>query len=138
MNYSNLSYEISRWSLGDLFPAFDSEEMKSGFAAVESRVAEFESQRSNLDDGISVTDFMAFVHQVEEISQMLSRIGYFAGLWYTEDTQNQAAQNFQARVDQFGAEIHNRILFFSLWWKSLDDNNAARLMAGAGAYRLLA
>ncbi len=134
MNYSNLSYEISRWSLGDLFPAFDSEEMKSGFAAVESRVAEFESQRSKLDDGISVTDFMAFVHQVEDISQMLSRIGYFAGLWYTEDTQNQAAQNFQARVDQFGAEIRNRILFFSLWWKSLDDNNAARLMAGAGAY----
>jgi oligoendopeptidase F len=134
MNYSNLSYEISRWSLGDLFPAFDSEEMKSGFAAVESRVAEFESQRSKLDDGISVADFMAFVHQVEEISQMLSRIGSFAGLWYTEDTQNQAAQNFQARVDQFGAEIHNRILFFSLWWKSLDDNNAARLMAGAGAY----
>ena len=134
MNYSILSYEISRWSLGDLFPSYDSEEMKSGFAAVESRVAEFESQRSNLDDGISVTDFMAFVHQVEEISQMLSRIGYFAGLWYTEDTQNQAAQNFQARVDQFGAEVNNRILFFSLWWKSLDDNNAARLMAEAGDY----
>jgi oligoendopeptidase F len=134
MNYSILSYEITRWSLGDLFPSYDSEEMKSGFAAVESRVAEFESQRSNLDDGISVTDFMAFVHQVEEISQMLSRIGYFAGLWYTEDTQNQAAQNFQARVDQFGAEVNNRILFFSLWWKSLDDNNAARLMAEAGDY----
>lgn len=134
MNDSSLSYEISRWSLGDLFPAYDSEEMKSGFAAVESRVAEFETQRSKLNDGISKTDFMAFVHQVEEISQMLSRIGYFAGFWYTEDTQNQAAQNFQARVDQFSAEIHNRILFFSLWWKSLDDDNAGRLMDGAGDY----
>jgi oligoendopeptidase F len=134
MKDSSLSYEVSRWSLGDLFPAYDSEEMKSGFAVVESRVAEFESQRSKLNDGISKTDFMAFVHQVEEISQMLSRIGYFAGLWYTEDTQNQAAQNFQARVDQFNAEIHNRILFFSLWWKSLDDDNAGRLMDGAGDY----
>ena len=134
MKDSSLSYEVSRWSLGDLFPAYDSEEMKSGFAAVESRVAEFESQRSKLNDGISTTDFMAFVHQVEEISQLLSRIGYFAGLWYTEDTQNQAAQNFQARVDQFNAEIHNRILFFSLWWKSLDDDNAGRLMDGAGDY----
>ena len=134
MKDSSLSYEVSRWSLGDLFPAYDSEEMKSGFAAVESRVAEFESQRSKLNDGRSTTDFMAFVHQVEEISQLLSRIGYFAGLWYTEDTQNQAAQNFQARVDQFNAEIHNRILFFSLWWKSLDDDNAGRLMDGAGDY----
>jgi len=134
MNYSKLSYEISRWSLGDLFPAYDSEEMKAGFAAVESRVADFESQRENLNAEISSTDFMALVHQVEGISQLLSRIGYFAGLWYTEDTQNQAAQNFQARVDQFGAEVQNRILFFSLWWKSLDDDSASRLMKGAGDY----
>jgi oligoendopeptidase F len=134
MKYSNLSYEISRWSLGDLFPAYDSEEMKAGFAAVESRVADFESQRENLNAEISSTDFMTFVHQVEEISQMISRIGYFAGLWYTEDTQNQAAQNFQARVDQFGAEIQNRILFFNLWWKSLDNDTAARLMKDAGDY----
>ena len=134
MKYSNLSYEISRWSLGDLFPAYDSEEMKSGFAAVESRVADFESQRENLNAEISSTDFMAIVHQVEEISQLISKIGYFAGLWYTEDTQNQASQNFQARVDQFGAEIQNRILFFNLWWKSLDDDTAARLMKDAGDY----
>jgi len=134
MNYSKLSYEISRWSLGDLFPAYDSEEMKAGFAAVESKVADFESQRENLNAEISSTDFMALVHQVEGISQLLSRIGYFAGLWYTEDTQNQAAQNFQARVDQFGAEVQNRILFFSLWWKSLDDDSASRLMKGAGDY----
>ena len=134
MKYSNLSYEISRWSLGDLFPAYDSEEMKAGFAAVESRVADFESQRENLNAEISSTDFMAIVHQVEEISQLTSRIGYFAGLWYTEDTQNQASQNFQAQVEQFGAEIQNRILFFNLWWKSLDDDTAARLMKDAGDY----
>ena len=134
MKYSNLSYEISRWSLGDLFPAYDSEEMKAGFAGVESRVADFESQRENLNAEISSADFMALVHQVEEISQLISKIGYFAGLWYTEDTQNQAAQNFQARVDQFGAEIQNRILFFNLWWKSLDNDSAARLMKDAGDY----
>ena len=134
MKYSNLSYEISRWSLGDLFPAYDSEEMKAGFAAVESRVADFESQRENLDAEISNTDFMVLIHQVEEISQLISKIGSFAGLWYTEDTQNQAAQNFKARVDQFGAEIQNRILFFNLWWKSLDNDSAARLMKDAGDY----
>ena len=134
MKYSNLSYEISRWSLGDLFPAYDSEEMKAGFAGVESRVADFESQRENLNAEISGADFIALVHQVEEISQLISKIGYFAGLWYTEDTQNQAAHNFQARVDQFGAEIQNRILFFNLWWKSLDNDTAARLMKDAGDY----
>ena len=134
MNYSSLPYKISRWSLGDLFPNYDSEEMKAAYDEVESKVAEFEAQRSKLSEDISSADFLAFIHQVEEVSQQLSRIGSFAGLWYTEDTQNQAAQNFQARVDQFGAEIQNRILFFNLWWKSLTDDSAERLMKEAGAY----
>jgi oligoendopeptidase F len=134
MNYSSLPYQLSRWSLGDLFPAHDSAEMKAAFVDVESKVADFETKRSLLNDEIASDDFMALVRQVEEISQYNSRIGYFAGLWYTEDTQNQDAQNFQARVDQFGAEIQNRMLFFSLWWKALDDDNAARLMKDAGDY----
>ncbi len=135
MNYSSLPYQVSRWSLGDLFPAYDSEEMKASFAAVEAKVAEFEAKRSMLNEEITNDDFLALVHQMEEISQLLSRIGYFAGLWYTEDTQDQAAQNAQAQVDQFGAEIQNRVLFFSLWWKALDDDRAARLMKNAGDYR---
>ncbi len=135
MNYSSLPYQVSRWSLGNLFPAYDSEEMKASFAAVEAKVAEFEAKRSMLNEEITNDDFLALVHQMEEISQLLSRIGYFAGLWYTEDTQDQAAQNAQAQVDQFGAEIQNRVLFFSLWWKALDDDRAARLMKNAGDYR---
>jgi oligoendopeptidase F len=40
-----------------------------------------------------------------------------------------------ARVQQFAAEMQNRTLFFSLWWKELDDANAERLMNEAGDYR---
>ncbi len=33
------------------------------------------------------------------------------------------------------AEMENRVLFFSLWWKELDDANAKRLMDASGDYR---
>ena len=33
------------------------------------------------------------------------------------------------------AEMENRVLFFSLWWKELDDANANRLMDASGDYR---
>lgn len=134
MNYSSLPYKLSRWSLGDLFPAYDSEEMKAAFAEVEAKVAEFEAKRSTLINEIPFDDFMDIVHQVEDINRTLYRIAYFAFLWYTEDTQNQEAQNFQAQVDQFSAGMQNRMLFFSLWWKALDDENAARLMEETGDY----
>ena len=65
MNYSNLTYEVSRWSLGDLFPAYDSEEMKAAFAAVESKVSDFESLRPKLNADIPAADFMAIVRKVE-------------------------------------------------------------------------
>ena len=134
MSNSSTTYELSRWSLGDLFPTYDSEEMKAAFAEVEAQVTAFESKRPDLSEDISRADFMKLVYLVEEIDRMLHRIGYFAGLWYTQDTQNQEAQNFQAQVDQFSAGIQNRMLFFSLWWKGLDDENAARLMEDSGDY----
>ena len=134
MNDKNMSYQLSRWSLADLYPAYDSEEMKAAFAEVEAKVAEFESMRPVLTPEISVEDFMRFVQELDDISRLMSRIGAFGGLWYTEDTQNQAAQNFQAQVDQFNAGIQNRVLFFSLWWKALEDDVAAQLMKEAGDY----
>ena len=134
MNDKNMSYQLSRWSLADLFPAYDSEEMKAAFAEVEAKVAEFESMRPVLTPEISVEDLMRFVQELDDISRLMSRIGAFGGLWYTEDTQNQAAQNFQAQVDQFNAGIENRVLFFSLWWKALEDDVAAQLMREAGDY----
>jgi oligoendopeptidase F len=108
--------------------------MKAAFEDVKTKVADFESKRDLLTNDIAHDDFMELIRQVEEIRQKISRIGYFGGLWYTEDTQNQDAQNFQSQVDQFSAEIQNRILFFSLWWKALDDDTADRLMNGTGDY----
>jgi len=128
-------YTLSRWSLADLYSSYDGEEIKTAFAEVENLVAEFETKRAALVAGISESDFMAIVRQFEEGTRLASRINGFAALWFAEDTQHQAAQNFLARVEQFLANMQNRTLFFSLWWKELDSENASRLMAGAGDYR---
>src|SRR5258706_9483676 len=38
-------------------------------------------------------------------------------------------------MQQFAAEMQNRTMFFSLWWKEVDEKNAERLMSGSGDYR---
>lgn len=135
MNISTLSYTQSRWSLDDLFPAHDSPEMKAAFAEVEAKVADFESGRPRLIPGIEPQEFMDMVCQLEKLSHVAHRIYSFAGLWFSADTQNQEAQNFVSRVDQFMAGMQNRTLFFNLWWKGLEDEESDRLMAQAGKYR---
>jgi oligoendopeptidase F len=130
-----LPYTQSRWSLADLFPSYNSPELEQTFGEVERRVAEFESLRPKLSPQISPADFLDLVQRLEAIQDLGARLYAFAGLSFSADTQDQAAQTLVARVDQFLANMQNRTLFFSLWWKGLEDEVADRLMAEAGDYR---
>lgn len=134
MTVTNVHNAQTQWSLSDLFPSHDSREMKAAFADIEVKVSDFESRREELNPTISGQTFMDIVRQMEAITQVAYRVYAFANLWFYQDTQNQEAQNFNARVDQFMADMQNRTLFFSLWWKELAEQEAERLMANAGDY----
>ena len=125
----------SRWRLHDLFPGPDSPDLQAAFTALDARVGAFESARDQLLPAIEAPALLALIDQLAEITEQAYRLYGFSGLWFSEDTQNQAAQSLQARVEQTLAELTNRTLFFNLWWKALDEDNAARLMAAAGPYR---
>ncbi len=129
------TYSLSAWSLADLFPASDSPEMQAAFADLEASVAAFETNRSRLAAGISSADFLEIVGQLEALNRKGGRVGAFAGLAFSGDTQNQAAQAFMARSDQFLTGLQNRSLFFEIWWKDLDETNAQRLLTASGDYR---
>jgi oligoendopeptidase F len=131
----NGSYQLSQWNLTDLFPAHNSAEMKAAFENVESHVKTFEAKRPQLAADMDQGSFMDMVREMEGISRLMHRIYYYANLWFAAETQDEQAVNFVSRVDQFMAEVQNRTLFFSLWWKSLEEEDAERLMAEAGDYR---
>lgn len=128
------AFQMSRWKLDDLFPGHDSKEMQAALKKLDAQVAAFEKQREKLKPDISEKDFLAILEQMEANTRLAVRIDQFAGLWYAEDTQNQDAQTFQSRIEQTMAEMQNRTLFFSLWWKDLDEENATRLMKASGEY----
>ena len=130
-----MTYKQSPWSLSDLFPAQDSPAMKAAFDELDDKVIVFEALRPNLSADITEEVFMEAINQLEAISRLAHRIGSFAGLSFAADTQNQAILAFQTDVENRMAVISNRTLFFSLWWKSLDDEAAERLMAVSGDYR---
>ncbi len=129
------TFTQSPWSLSDLFPAHDSPEMKAGFDELDGKVIEFEALRPSLSSEMSVDAFLDVIRLLEAISRLAHRIGSFASLRFSADTQDQVIQAFESDVENRMALISNRTLFFSLWWKELDDRAAERLMAGSGDYR---
>lgn len=130
-----MTYKLSPWSLSELFPSQDSPEMKAGFDELDNKVVEFEALRPSLSPEMPVGGFLKMIELLESISRLANRIADFAGLSFAADTQNQAIQAFQSDVESRMAIITNRTLFFSLWWKSLEEPVAARFMTASGEYR---
>ncbi|MFQ5923460.1 MAG: oligoendopeptidase F, partial [Anaerolineales bacterium] len=128
-------YVRERWSLDELFPALDSKEIEDAIKALEAQVASFEELRDRLSADMGPKAFVEALDQYDQMVRSISRIGAYGQMKFTEDTQDQAAQAFQARAHQLGAEMDNRTMFFKLWWKALEDDEAEVLMGAAGDFR---
>ena len=127
-----MTYTQTAWSLEDLFKGYDSPDMQAAQQKVEALAADFETLRAQLSEDMPADAFMAAMRQLEAIHRLIYRIYYYATLRFAADTQNQAAQTAVAQAQQMYANLENRTLFFSLWWKALDDAAAERLMAASG------
>jgi oligoendopeptidase F len=130
-----VQYTQTRWSLADLFWARDGQDMQRAFVDLEAGAARFETHRAQLTLEIAAADFLSIVRELETLNRLAQRIYDFATLSFAADTQDQGAQTFLAQVRQTMAGFENRTLFFSLWWKALDDEPARRLLASSGDYR---
>jgi len=115
-------------------PAHEGKEFEHILAELEQQVAQFEASRERLSPEISDTEFLDVMRLYEVIYATGARLIAYAQLWFSEDTQNQEAVGFMGRMEQLSAEMQNRTLFFSLWWKELDEEPAQRLLAVSGDY----
>jgi len=130
-----MTFTQTKWSLADLYPGFNTPEFESAFDTIEEQVTSFEGLRANLTPDMPADRFLDVIRASEEMTRVANKLYSFAGLSFAANTQDQTALSAQARAQQFLAEMENRTLFFSLWWKDLDDENAKRLMEASGDYR---
>ena len=130
---SEKEFRLSGWILEDLFK--DEDAYKKAQISLNVLVDEFETARKELNEQISEEQFLEIVKKLEQIQNLVYQVYGFAELRFSANTQDQENQAQLANVNQFIADIDNRTLFFSLWWKNLDDRNANRLIKNSGDYR---
>jgi oligoendopeptidase F len=127
------SYQLGKWDLTELVKNPKSPAFQKQIQELERQAKNFEKIKSKLNPKMSSKQFMNILHQVEEISKNMSKIGGYASLSYSSDTQSDEATSLMTKMSKLGSEISNKILFFDLWWKTqVDDKNAKRLMKDAG------
>jgi len=129
------TYSQAPWTLDDLFKGFDDPEFEATFKTIEDEAKTFQDYRSKLTPDINEELFVSIINTYEKFFRMMIRLDGYTQLAFAGDTQDQTVQATLGRVNQFQAEVSNQTLFFNLWWKALDDDNAQRLLDASGDFR---
>ncbi len=123
-----------RWNLDEVLPARSGKLFSNFIEQLESALVEFESGRSYLNDEISSDQFLLLMKSYEQLTKMITRLGSYSYMYFSEDTRSQDSRTFKARAEEINTDAANRILFFELWWKSLDIRTSKRLLGRSGSY----
>lgn len=123
---------LPEWDLTTLLKSRnDIPKIKERFNA---QVKSFLSYREKLENPSPalVTEILDAIVQMRQDS---SKLGAYADLWFSQNTKNEEAKSLDANLSSYFTELGNETLFFSLWWKGLDDSTAQSLLPKNPDYR---
>lgn len=124
-------YPQTTWHLDELLPDASEETLNERFEELSAAVERFEGCRKELGDGLEPARLLEIVREYEEIVARAWVLSAYASLSFSADTQSRKVLNLRSRVHDFLTGTFNRILFFTLWWRSLPEEQALRLYPSA-------
>ncbi len=136
------TYTLSGWELGELLPDTEEQTIKERLEALEAAVEALEAGRAKLQAFVAANgssppeelDLVPYMQQIEQISAQMYCLGAYGSLWFSADTQSAEAIRYEGYMQQELTRLQNRVLFFDLWWKSLNDDQAACLLPDPDQY----
>lgn len=128
-------FKQERWNLKGIFENHEGKEFEDFMKGLDENVAEFESYRKILSSDVTKEKFLEMLKNIERISEKTSKLAAYSYFIFSMNTKDQEARSFKDKISNKLAEIENRILFFSLWFKSLDDEKAKNLAESSGRYK---
>jgi oligoendopeptidase F len=123
-----------RWNLTDLVKE-PVHQLEAHLSAIDAQVTRIEAARKTLSPELSESEFGSIVRLTESVANNAARLGAYAYLWFSGNTKDGTARSFKALVEERLTALQNRLLFFELWWQSIDEKNASRLLKASGDVR---
>ncbi|MCE8427964.1 MAG: M3 family oligoendopeptidase [Candidatus Methanoperedens sp.] len=125
------------WDLTDLYKDTGDDNIEKDTENIKGKIALFSTKYRKKLNVISPGEFLNAVIALEEIYQKISRIGSFAYLNFTTQSNNEQASAFLQRFEEISSQFQKELLFFELEWASLEDEAANLLLENLalGRYR---
>lgn len=124
-------YQLSSWNLSEIKPT----NLNKLFQEIETKVIDIEKKRTSLNANISFKPFISIIKNLEQLRIINSKLGVYAQLKFAENSSNQESAALCSKIETFLTKVSNRLLFFSLWFKSLPDKKSSELIKQSGDYK---
>lgn len=123
-----VEYQPSTWDLSDLLPDSRPETIDAAIARLEATVDRFVDCRDRLSAELTQDDFLPILEIYQDIMDQMTILSGFGNLRFASNTQDSSALAYRNRINQLLTRLDNRMLFFEIWWKDLDDEAAEKLL----------
>lgn len=117
------------WDLSALYSGLDDPAIQQDIDACLKSADEFAVRYRGRVASLTADEMVAAILEQEAISDRGGRIGSFAGLMFATDTADEKRGALMAKVQEFGALMAQKMMFFDLEWKEVDDDKANALIA---------
>jgi oligoendopeptidase F len=126
----------TEWDLG---PLIDGPDDRAGaermLADAKARAERFAQTYAGKVAELDAEGLRGAMRELEEINELIGRVGSYAGLRFATDTADPARGALLQLVQERATEIETRLLFFELDWAALEDDRATALLADSGLDR---
>ncbi len=130
-----MEYIQSKWQLDDLYPEDYKEAFQADIDTLQQKIETFTKYRGELNSDIAPERFVQILNEFAELNELGQKLGGFSHLRAAADTQDTAILSLMGQTQAILTEAFNKIMFFELWIRSLDDTEAAPLIEAAADNR---
>ncbi len=121
--------DLPEWDLGDLYPAPDSPEFAADLARLKQACQGFAAGYEGKLAGLDAAGLLDCVRAYEAIETTAGRIMSYAGLRFYQNTLDSERARFMGDAEGQVTEFTTSLVFFSLEFNRLDEDQLAGLLA---------
>lgn len=125
---SRTGAEEVKWDLSDLYPSQDHPSVESDRKQLEENVERFTKKYKGKIASLDTITFASAMADYEHLLTLMGKLGSYAHLLWTTNTEDPGYGKFMQSVREFMSELHQKLVFFDVEWLAVDEEKAEKMI----------
>lgn len=125
---STTGAENINWDLSDLYSSIEDPALGKDKVKVQKLADEFSGKYRTKVAGLSASGHAEALEEYEQIVEIAGKIGSYAQLIWSTDTENSAYGKLLQEARELGSDISQKLVFYSVEWLKVEDEKAEELI----------